>query len=130
MFTTNSFACYRHLVKSDGRRAKNTSLDRLRIYSRPVTDEDHVCKNCRGAPGGQNRDIHLMFAGARLQRAIGATSRLPSLAPLRCARQLGVHDMQQASRKAESGNHKHAVNDIYVGMKLPIIKLMSSKCRC
>ena len=24
---------------------------------------------------------------------------------------LGVHDMQQASRKAEPGNHKHAVND-------------------
>ena len=24
---------------------------------------------------------------------------------------LGVHDMQQASRKAESGDHKHAVND-------------------
>ena len=47
-----------------------------------------MCKNCRGAPGGQNRDIHLTFAGPRLQRAIGATSRLPSLAPLRCARQL------------------------------------------
>ena len=25
---------------------------------------------------------------------------------------LGVHDMQQASRKAESGNHEHAVNDM------------------
>ena len=25
-------------VKSDGRRAENTSLDRLCIYSRPVTD--------------------------------------------------------------------------------------------
>ena len=24
---------------------------------------------------------------------------------------LGVHDMQQASRKAEFGDHKHAVND-------------------
>ena len=24
---------------------------------------------------------------------------------------LGVHGMQQASRKAESGDHKHAVND-------------------
>ena len=24
---------------------------------------------------------------------------------------LGVHDMQQASHKAESGDHKHAVND-------------------
>ena len=24
---------------------------------------------------------------------------------------LGVHDMQQASRKAESGDHKHVVND-------------------
>ena len=33
-------------------------------------------------------DIHLTFAGPRLQHAIGATSRLPSLAPLRCARQL------------------------------------------
>ena len=53
-----------------------------------VTDEDHVCQNCRGAPGGQNRDIHLTFSGPRLQRATGATSRLPSLAPLRCARQL------------------------------------------
>ena len=36
---------------------------------------------------------------------------------------LGVHDMQQASRKAEPGDYKHAVNDImeygstpYVGM--------------
>ena len=53
-----------------------------------VTDEDHVCQNCRGDPGGQNRDIHLTFSGPRLQRATGATSRLPSLAPLRCARQL------------------------------------------
>ena len=52
------------------------------IYSRPVTDEDHVFQNCRGAPGGQNRDIHLTFSGPRLQRAIGATSRLPSLAAL------------------------------------------------
>ena len=25
---------------------------------------------------------------------------------------LGVHDMQQASRKAEPGNYKHAVNDM------------------
>ena len=33
------------------------------IYSLPVTDEDHVCQNCRGAPGGQNRDIHLTFRG-------------------------------------------------------------------
>ena len=31
--------------------------------------------------------------------------------------------MQQASRKAESGDHKHAVND----MSLPNI---SSKCKC
>ena len=56
MFTTNSFAWYRHLdsVKREGRRAKNTSLNRLRIHSRPVTDEDHW---------GQNRDIHLTFAG-------------------------------------------------------------------
>ena len=29
-----------------------TSLDRLRI-----TDEDHVCQTCGGAPGDQNRDI-------------------------------------------------------------------------
>ena len=71
-------------VKSDGRRAKNTSLDRLRIYSRPVTDKDHVCQNCRGASGGQNRDIHLTFSGPRLQRATGATSRF---AKPRCARQ-------------------------------------------
>ena len=45
-----------------------------------------------GVPGGQNRDIHLMFPGPRLQRGyqvpLGATSRLPSLAPLHCARQL------------------------------------------
>ena len=75
-------------VKNDGRRAKNTSLVCLRIYSHPVTGEDHVLQNCRGAPGGQNRDIHLTFSGPRLQHAIGATSRLPSLAPLRCARQL------------------------------------------
>ena len=47
-----------------------------------VTDEDHVCQNCRGAPGGQNRDIHLTFSGPRLQHATGATSRLPSLAAL------------------------------------------------
>ena len=26
--------------------------------------------------------------------------------------QLGVHDMQQASRKAEPGDYKHAVNDM------------------
>ena len=38
-------------VKSDGRRAKSTSLDRLRIYSRPVTDEDHVCQTCVGVRG-------------------------------------------------------------------------------
>ena len=70
-------------VKSDGRRAKNTSLDRLRIYSRPlVTDEDHVCQNCRGDPGGQNRDIHLTFSGPRLQHATGTMPRLPSLATL------------------------------------------------
>ena len=25
---------------------------------------------------------------------------------------LGVHDMQQASRKAEPGDYKHAVNDM------------------
>ena len=43
-------------VKSDGGRAKNTSLDRLHIYSRPVTDEDHGVPNLRGAPGGRNRD--------------------------------------------------------------------------
>ena len=29
-------------VKREGRRAKNTSLDRLRTYSRPVTDEDFL----------------------------------------------------------------------------------------
>ena len=75
-------------VKSDGHRAKNTSLDRLRIYSHPVTDEDHVCQTCRGAPRGQNRDIHLTFSGLRMQHATGTTSRLPSLAPLCCARQL------------------------------------------
>ena len=75
-------------VKSDGRRAQNTSLDRLRIYSSPVTDEDHVCQTCEGrGPGGQNRDTHLTFSGPRLQRAIGATSRLSSLAPLCCTRQ-------------------------------------------
>ena len=28
-----------------------------------------------------------------------------------CNEILGVHDMQQASHKAESGDHKHAVND-------------------
>ena len=38
---------------------------------------------------------------------------------------LGVHDMQQASHKAEPGDYKHAVND-NVGMKLS----RSSKCRC
>ena len=26
---------------------------------------------------------------------------------------LGVHDMQQATRKAEPGDYKHAVNDMY-----------------
>ena len=54
LFTTNSFACYCHLAsrsRSNGRRAKNTSLDCLHIYLRPlVTDEDHVCQNCRGGP--------------------------------------------------------------------------------
>ena len=29
-----------------------------------------------------------------------------------------IHDMQQASCKAEPGDYKHAVNDTYVGMKL------------
>ena len=45
-----------------------------------------------GAPGGQNRDIHLTFPGPRLQHGYqvppGAMSRLPSLAPLHCVRQL------------------------------------------
>ena len=26
---------------------------------------------------------------------------------------LGIHDMQQASRKAEPGDYKHEVNDMY-----------------
>ena len=66
-------------------------IPRLRVFTHAqysITDEDHVCQNCRGNPGGQNRDIHLTFSGPRLQRATGATSRLPSLTPLRCARQL------------------------------------------
>ena len=64
-------------VKSDGRRAKNTSLDRLRIYSRPVTN--HMCQNCRGPLGAKtvtyiwrSRDCNTVYA----------TSRLPNLAPL------------------------------------------------
>ena len=40
-------------VKREGRRAKNTSLDHLCIYLRPVTDEDHVCQTCGGAPGAK-----------------------------------------------------------------------------
>ena len=44
-------------VKSDGRRAKNTPLDRLRIYSRPVTDTDHVIQNCRGPKPWHTLDV-------------------------------------------------------------------------
>ena len=84
MLTTNPFGWYRHLAS----RSKNTSLDRLRTYSHPVTDEDHVCQTCRGVPRGQNRDIHLTFSGLRMQHATGTTSRLPSLALLCCTRQL------------------------------------------
>ena len=29
-----------------------------------------------------------------------------------CGNKLGVHEMQQASRKAEPGDYKHAVNDM------------------
>ena len=50
-------------VKSDG---VKLSLDRLRIYSRPV--RSHVTNLQGGAPGDQNHDIHLMFSGPRLQR--------------------------------------------------------------
>ena len=39
-------------VKSDRRQAKNTSLDRLCIYWRPVTDEDHVYQTCGGGARG------------------------------------------------------------------------------
>ena len=57
MFTTNSFVCYRHLDSRlrEGRQGKNTSLNRLRIYSRPVMNEDvdHVCQTCRGDPGAK-----------------------------------------------------------------------------
>ena len=79
MFTTNSFAWYHHLASRsrvlDGHQAKNTSLDHLRIYSRPVTDEDHVCQTCGGPPGGQNCDVHLTFLGVRLQRSYQVSPR-------------------------------------------------------
>ena len=38
-------------VKREGRRAKNTLLNRLHIYSRPVRDENHVCQT-HGRPLG------------------------------------------------------------------------------
>ena len=68
-------------VKSDGLRAKNTSLDCLRIYSRPVTDEDHVCQTCGGPPGAKTVTYIWRSQGWDCN-AVYATSRLPSLAAL------------------------------------------------
>ena len=91
MFTTNSFACYRHLASrlraSDGCRAKNTSLDHLHIYSRPVTRRRSRVPNLRGAPGAKTV-TYIWCSWGRDCNAVYATSRSPSLAPLRCARQL------------------------------------------
>ena len=42
---------------------------------------------------------------------VGTVAAVAALAATLLGRILGVHDMQQASRKAESGDHKHAVND-------------------
>ena len=81
-------------VKREGRQAESTSLDHLCIYSHLVTDEDHVCQTCGGAPGGQNRDIHLTFPGLRLQRAYQVpqrdvtTGHYIMITKHRCARQL------------------------------------------
>ena len=44
------------------------------MYSRPVTDEDHVCQ-ITGATGGQNCDMHLTFPGLRLQRSYQVSPR-------------------------------------------------------
>ena len=78
-------------VKSDGRQAKNTSLDRLHIYSPPVTDEDHVCQTCGGGPGGQNRDIHLTFLGPRLQHGYEVSLRDITTEALRHDYQASLH---------------------------------------
>ena len=66
-------------VKSDEHQAKNTSLDHLRIYSRPVRSR---VTNLRGAPGDQNRDIHFDVFGAETATRLQALSRLPSLTAL------------------------------------------------
>ena len=96
MFTTNSFACYCHLDsrsrENEGRRAENTSLDRLRIYSRPVTNEEHVCQTCRGPPG--DKPWHTFnVPGAE------TTTRLPSTTPWRHHWALR-HDYQASLRSA------------------------------
>ena len=69
MFTTNSLACYRHLASRsraiDVKLKIPCSITYVRIYTRPVRSR---VTNLQGAPGDQNRDIHLMFLGLRLQR--------------------------------------------------------------
>ena len=80
-----------------GHRAKTTSLDHLRICSRPVTDEDHVCK-LAGGPRGPK-----LWHTFDVPRAETAT-RLPSITAWGHHRALR-HDYQASLRFAVLGNY-------------------------
>ena len=98
MFTTNSFACYRHLDLRS--REKDVELKIPRSIAYVFTHAQYSNRwrsrvpNLRGAPGGQNRDIHLTFLGPRLQCGYQVPPRdvttrcYVMITKPRCARQL------------------------------------------
>ena len=99
MFTTNSFACYHHPALRS--RAMDIELKIPRSIAYILLTPSNRWRSCvpnlRGAPGGQNRDIHLTFSEPRLQRSYQVSPRDITTEVLR-------HDYQASLCFAVLGN--------------------------